>query len=328
MAQQFLDSLPKVDAQMQSAESKCMICMDVYGTKTEEGGTNEPAVYLPCGHDVGAKCIEKWMTSESEARNTCPACRTTFFPAQPCPYLGPYLEFETLQEERDEEEDDGQEVWNGTRRRAIPGAFFLDVLRLVGEAGQPPEEEQEHLRREEEESNAHRQIRAWWPEFFRTTTEQYLDSIRRSREIVTTPRTPPPGADMNSWSPYPHLEYYASEPIHPEEVDPRYLEHAVRVLATAFRTLSFREALAYSILRDTGAEARLPVPPEDDLRPGSAEQEEAMFLEMERRGAFAEYDSGHQYSGLSNRERWRVYREEYGQCWNPDTRRWSPDWSA
>ena len=198
----------------------------------------------------------------------------------------------------------------------------------MGEAGQPAEEGQENLRRDGEETNEHRQIRACWPEFFGTTTEQHQESVRRAKVIVTTPRTPPPGADMAFWSPFPYLQLCASEPISPEDVHSQTLDIVVQALATAFRTLPFREALAYSILRDTGAAARLPVTLENDLRPRSAEQEEAMFLEMERRGAFAENDSARQYAGLSNRERWRVHREEYGQCWNPDTRRWRPDWSV
>ena len=303
-----------------------MICLNEYGTEIEEGGTDETAVYLPCGHDVGAECIRTWLSPDREARNSCPACRMTFFPAQP----RPYMEYGTIEDEEEEEEDDSQDDWHGPRRRANPAAFFRDVLRLVGETGQPPEEGQEISisQRERGESNTQRQIRDWWPEFFSTTTEQYQESIRRAREVITTPRIPPPGVDMNYWSPYPYLQTCASEPINLEEVDPRRLENVVQSLATAFRTLPFRQALAYSILRDSGAGARLPVPPNYNLRPLSAEQEEAMFLEIERRGGFAESNLARQYTGLTNREKWRVRREEDGESWNPDTRLWSSDWSA
>lgn len=301
-----------------------MICLNVYGTEIEEGGTDETAVYLPCGHNVGAECIRTWLSPDREARNSCPACRMTFFPAQP----RPYMEYGTLEEEQEEEEDDDDDDWHGPRRRANPAAFFRDVLRLVGETGQPPVEEREVPQREVGESTAQRQIRARWPEFFRTTTEQYQESIRRAMEVIITPRIPPPGADMNYWSPYPYLQFCASEPINLEEVNPRHLENVVHSLATAFRTLPFREALAYSILRDSGAEAQLPVPTDYNLRPLSAEQEEAMFLEIERRGGFAETDFARQYTGLTNRERWRVRREEDSEGWNPDTRLWSPDWSV
>ena len=324
MAYQFLDGLSKVNTQFLSAESKCMICLNVYGTEIEEDGTDEPALWLPCGHDVGAECIRTWLSPDKEARNSCPVCRMTSFPAQP----RPYMEYGTIEEEEDEEEDDDDDDWHGPRRRANPAAFFRDVLRLVGETGQPPEEGQEVSQREVAESNAQRQIRDWWPEFFRTTTEQYQESIRRAREVITTPRIPPSGADMNYWSSYPYLQICASEPINLEEVDPRHLDNVVQSLATAFRTLPFREALAYSILRDSGAEARLPVPPDYNLRPLSAEQEEALFLEIERRGAFAGSDFARHFRGLTNRERWRVRREEGGESWNPDTRLWSPDWSA
>ena len=324
MAQQVLDGLSKVNTRVLSAESKCMICLDVYGTVIGEGGIDEPPVYFSCSHDVGAEYIRTWLSPNGEARNSCPACRITFFPAQP----RPYMEYEIIKEEQEEEEDDDKDDWYRPRRRANPAAFFRDVLRLVGEAEQPPEEGQEFPQREVRESNAQRQIRAWWPEFFRTTTEQYQESIRRAREVITTPRLPPPEADMSFWSPYPYLQLCASEPINPEEVHSGHLDNVVQSLATAFRTLPFREALAYSILRDSGAEARLPVPPDYDLRPLSAEQEEAMFLEIERRGGFAESDFARQYTGLTNRERWRVCREEGGESWNPDMRHWSPDWSG
>lgn len=324
MAQQFLDGLPEISAKDLPAGSSCMICRDMYGTKTEEGGGNEPAICLSCGHDVGAECIRTWLSPDIEARNSCPACRRTFFPAQP----RPYMDYGTIEEEQDEEDDNDEDDWHGPRRRAHQAAFFLEIMRLIREAAQPPEEGQETPQSEGMESNAERQIRGWWPEFFRITPEQYHDSIRRARAVVITPRVPPPEVDVNCWSPYPYLQLRTSEPLSLEEVDPRYLDEVVQALATVFRTLSFREALAYSKLRDSGAEARLPVPPEYDLRPLNAEQEEAMFLEMERRGAFAATVLARQSTGLTNREIWRVHREENGESWNPDTGLWSPDWSA
>ncbi len=324
MAQIFLDGLPQVTLEGLTAESKCMICLNEYGTEIEEDSV-ENAVRLPCGHDVGAKCIQTWLSPDKEARNSCPACRMTFFPAQPRPYME-HSEIEEVGEE--DEEDD----WHGSRGRAsIPlwpslGAFFRGVLCIVGEAGQPPQEGQ-ILQRDAREEIVRDRIRSWWLEFFATTTEQYNESIRRARAVVTTPRIPPPGADMDLWSPYPYLQISGSEPINPEEIYPQYLDKVIRTLATAFRTLSFREALIYSVLRVSGAEARLPAPADDHLRPLNAEQEEALFREMERRGAFPEVDFGRQYFGLTNRERWQSYREEGGESWNPGTRLWSPDWS-
>ena len=110
MAQQFLDGLPKVNTEDLPAESSCMICRELYGTSTEaaEDGAAESAVRLPCGHDIGAECIRKWLSDDKEARNSCPACRMTFFPAQP----RPYLEHGIYDENEEEDEDDD---WHGAR---------------------------------------------------------------------------------------------------------------------------------------------------------------------------------------------------------------------
>ena len=324
MAQKFLEGLPKVNTEDLPKGSGCMICQEAYSTRIEEDGTMESAVRLPCGHDIGVDCIRTWLSLEKEAKNSCPACRMRFFPAQP----RPYMEHRAFVDLEGDEEDN----WHGPRgrvdlpRRANPGAFYLEVLRTVGEAGQPPREGQEMERREAGEEDEQDRIRSWWPEFFQTATEVYEESIRRARAVVTTPRVPPSRANMSHWSPYPYLQVSVSEPRSPEETDPQHLYNVVQALATAFRTLPFREALVHSILRDQGAEARLPTPIEGDLRPLSAEQEEALFREMERRGAFLERDSARQYEGLTNRERWQLHREEDGEAWNPHTRLWSSDW--
>ena len=46
-------------------------------------GVVEWEIRLPCGHSVGSSCIVTWLRDN----NSCPACRKTFFPAQPRPYL-------------------------------------------------------------------------------------------------------------------------------------------------------------------------------------------------------------------------------------------------
>lgn len=129
---------------------------------------------------------------------------------------------------------------------------------------------------------------------------------------------------MDFWSPYPYLQICTSDPINPAELDPQHVEKVIRALTNAFRTLSFRGAIVYSILRELGARDRLPLLSRDDLLPLSAEQEAALFQEMERRGAFTERDFVRQYTALNNRERWRVHREEDGEVWNPDMRLGSP----
>ena len=104
---------------------------------------------------------------------------------------------------------------------------------MVGQAGRPRQDGQEvpqvEVLEEEEEERERERERNWWGHhFFETTTEQYEESVRRARALVTTPRVPPPGANMNFWSPHPYLQVSASETEHPDEVDPRCLEEIVQ----------------------------------------------------------------------------------------------------
>lgn len=108
MAQLFLDGLPPVDLETLSADSTCMICLNVYGTKTAEDDAVEMAVRLPCDHEVGAGCIRTWLSPDEEARNSCPACRMRFFPAQP----RPHMEHGAVEESGTEDEEDD---WHGPR---------------------------------------------------------------------------------------------------------------------------------------------------------------------------------------------------------------------
>ena len=135
MAEIFLSELPEIDLEHLLDESKCMICLTEYSTETKEDATVETAVRLPCGHDVGARCIRTWLSPEKEGRNSCPACRMTFFPAQPRPYLEHGL---FGMEGRDmEEEDDRHRV----RDRTYSPAFVRLFLGLIGEIGQPEGQE-------------------------------------------------------------------------------------------------------------------------------------------------------------------------------------------
>lgn len=336
MAEIFLAGLLHVDQEKLAAESYCMICQNMYSTQTEDSGAFEPVVRLPCGHHFGADCIRTWLSPNGESRNSCPACRMTFFPGQP----RPYMEHGAIEEDEDEgqgqDDDDSdhrEDDWHGAHGRVNPprrtdrATFFVEVLRMVGEVGRPRQEGEEVTHMEAREEDNRDRIRRWWPYFFETTTDQYQESIRRARAVVTTPRVPTPGANMNFWMPYPYLQLSASEPINLEEIDPQRLDKIIQALATAFRTLSFREALVYSILRDFRADTQIPRTSEDGLRPLSAEQKEILFREMERRGAFPEIDPASQYTGLTNRERWRVHREDDGEIWNPHTGLWTSDWN-
>ncbi len=82
MAQEFLNQLLRIEntVQVDGLEAPtCMICLESYGTLNPSTGVTEVSVRLPCGHLVGSVCIARWLRDN----NSCPACRKTFFPAQP-----------------------------------------------------------------------------------------------------------------------------------------------------------------------------------------------------------------------------------------------------
>lgn len=88
MAQEFLDRLLSAHNTLNPStgivvQANCMICLENYNTLNTSTGIVEWEVRLPCGHGVGSSCIVTWL----RANNSCPACRRTFFPAQPRPYL-------------------------------------------------------------------------------------------------------------------------------------------------------------------------------------------------------------------------------------------------
>ncbi|KAL9068289.1 MAG: hypothetical protein Q9161_006315 [Pseudevernia consocians] len=86
MAQEFLSQLLRIENTVQVDELEartCMICLESYGTLNSSTGAVELQVRLPCDHLVGTFCIATWLRDN----NNCPACRKTFFPAQPRPYL-------------------------------------------------------------------------------------------------------------------------------------------------------------------------------------------------------------------------------------------------
>ena len=200
--------------------------------------------------------------------------------------------------------------------------FFSNALLIIGEDGQPPQEVQEVQEVSRRELHARAKIRWIWPEFFGRTAEQSQESIRRARAAITTPRALYPGESLHTGSPYPYLPPGYSEPIHPEDLDPQELEKVIQALATALRTLPFREALEYWFIRDLGPSSPL----QDYLNPLTAEQEEMLFQDMERAGAFTGTDSARRFAGLTNRERWQAHRE-VGETWNPVAEIWSPEWS-
>ena len=82
MSQEFLNRLLSTSEDREQS-GNCMICLEDYNTLNTSTGIVEFSVHLPCGHWVGSACISTWL----QKHNTCPACRQTFFSAQPRPYL-------------------------------------------------------------------------------------------------------------------------------------------------------------------------------------------------------------------------------------------------
>lgn len=83
MAENFLSQLLTTENRVESKEDgRCSVCLQVYGTLTDTGAI-ECEVRLPCNHILGSMCPFTWLNSH----NTCPFCRSEFFPAQPRPYL-------------------------------------------------------------------------------------------------------------------------------------------------------------------------------------------------------------------------------------------------
>ena len=161
-------------------------------------------------------------------------------------------------------------------------------------------------------------MRRVFPEFFGATTEQYQESLRRAREIITRRTTRRRDSISRNW-----------EQMHdlPEELDNDLVEETIRDRATALRTLSYRESILYWILWNTGNDHLSPTENEDSYpQPLNADREEALFRAMERRTAFPEPDLAGPYAGMTKRERWQAHRDE-GESWDPATGRWVTDWS-
>ena len=101
MAQQFLEQLPTLRKDELPIGAECMVCREQYGTIPSDNGTIEHAVLLPCSHHVGSECIYTWLSPENGPGNSCPLCRTVFFPMA----LGDYED--EYEDDYSDDEDDG-----------------------------------------------------------------------------------------------------------------------------------------------------------------------------------------------------------------------------
>lgn len=203
-----------------------------------------------------------------------------------------------------------------------PTGDLRNLARRVEQAGRPSESRGERSAA----SVAGDQRRNGGLDYFLyRSTEEYSESLRRARRVETTPVPPPPG-----FAPFSEAEWERQQrrngATSAEIAEERMyradaLESRITSLARSFRLLPFRECLLYIRLRNDGAQ--IP-PPGNPRRKLNAEQEEALFLEIERRGAFdVVHHAYYAYRRASNRQRWRLHRERHGQVWDPVRRLWT-----
>ncbi len=117
----------------------------------------------------------------------------------------------------------------------------------------------------------------WYGYFVEAAAEQYHESLIRARAYLA-------------------------------RTSPGHEEHHVIALATAYRTLAIRDMLLYLKFGRDGIFPSVVGPISGPL---NAEQSEALFRELQRRGAFdPELHPFSQYEGLTDREMWLLHREE------------------
>ena len=281
MTQQFLEGLPQIPVGELPTDSTCMICLNAYGDGSVAiDGIAEGPVRLPCGHHVGFACISIWLSPDNIGQNSCPYCREIFFPAQL------------------HQHDDGDDDYDANeplRAILVSGNGVHGMATRIGRIGRPlPGGRGAFV-----ETNADRNSQGIYAHFFQRTAEQYQESVQRARAIST-----------RTWS---ELGMPA-ETDDPELAES--LERHIAAVATSFRTLAFREMALYIWMMSERPRG-LPRLPRlsDPITELNREQEEALFRELEREGAFEGDSRRPGYAGLSNRERWQLHRESAGEVW-------------
>ena len=268
------------------ANSACIICHEPYSAEPWRGSTAEVALLLPCNHHVGSECLSAWISEDNG--NTCPVCRTRIFNHDRFFQLPPPRD---ISEYSDLYDPDGI-MRDVARRIEQAGGPLDDRSRLSSSAaggGQSLTERETIFRRFEP--------------FFYRTPEWHARSFRVARAIAPTPAPPAPGYER-------FQQVYRSIS----------LESEIESLARSFRLLAFRETLLYTRLKMDGAQLPQIQVPYWGL---NAEAQEALFLEIERRGAFNRlYHVYQQYVEGNSRERWRLHRERHAQVWDPHDNIW------
>ena len=291
MAQEFLNQLPKVQDGELPEGAECMICQEQYGTVLSDNGVLEHALLLPCLHHVGSECIATWLKPDDGPGNSCPMCRTIFFPERP-------RDYEDEEEDEDEDEDDDEddesnnsdeddedddEAWDddedGEEVDEAPVTILAAFQRVRSSIVNTPT-------REETEGQDGREWFQHWPS---PTSQYFEDSLKYARQALLRPLPSGliHGIPLHSYSP------------------PVDFEFSVEDLASAYRTLAFRETLLYLYLKEAGA--RIP-PLEFPHRGLSAQHAEALLWELGQRGAFSVTYVKPGHLAMTNRQSWYVHR--------------------
>lgn len=73
MAKAFLRQLPQIPSYALPSDAICPICVQPYDDQTNDRGSFEKAVCLPCNgnHIFGSECLAKWLRHGT----SCPLCR-------------------------------------------------------------------------------------------------------------------------------------------------------------------------------------------------------------------------------------------------------------
>lgn len=158
--------------------------------------------------------------------------------------------------------------------------YRREVLRRVG---QPPQE-----------GHAQGDNPRWYGYFLEAAAEQYQESLTRARAFLVRNTR---GRDAVEREERFRLSYPTLEDM----------ESHIANQATAFRTLAVREVMLYFEL---GRDGFLP-PLVGHIRPLNAEQLEALFRELQRRGAFEpDLHPFEHYEELTDDQMWLLHREE------------------
>ena len=311
MAQRFLKRLPKIRKADLPNGAECMICKEEYGSVASDNGTVEHAVLLPCLHHVGSECISIWLSPGDGLGNSCPLCRTVFFPTYPSHH----------DDDPDEDEDEDSEDENSDEEDA--GGSNEEDREGSDEEGDDEDEEDDDEPEEPRyqtpmdlvaafhrlasgsitthapEETARHDNQEWFERWPLPTRQQIEDGEKRARLQLLRP--PPSGM----------LHTTPSEtPSTPED-----MELQIARLSSAYRTMAFRETLLYLKLAEAGAR----IPPLASKHSGlTTRQEEMLTWELGQRGAFRDARVRPGFMGMTNRQCLHAHRAK-GEVYTYET---------